>query len=166
MIHCMLEYTTLTMIQYLFEYTNIQNKMTRILLEKVTDCDGRTSLEHLNHFKSQQQRSVSQHTTWIGELVWWYQLAPVSSVRRRCSRYRSHGWWPIINPLISFDHFCHLWLPTCHCWWSGSFDWRLTARQHRKGQFVPTAGGWNRLRWLWMANETQCIILNTLHSSQ
>ena len=42
--------------------------------------------------------------------------------------------------------------------------WCLTARQHRIGQFVPTAGGWNRLRWLRMANETQCIILNTLHN--
>ena len=41
------------------------------------------------------------------------------------------------------------------------FVWCLTARQHTIGQFVPTAGGWNRLRWLRMANETQCIILNT-----
>ena len=45
------------------------------------------------------------------------------------------------------------------------FVWCLTARQHRIGQFVPTAGGWNRLRWLRMANERQCIILNTLHKA-
>ena len=38
------------------------------------------------------------------------------------------------------------------------FVWCLTARQHRIGQFVPTARGWNRLSWLRMANETQCII--------
>ena len=44
------------------------------------------------------------------------------------------------------------------------FIWGLTARQHRIGQFVPTTGGWNRLSWLRMANETQCIILNTLHN--
>ena len=44
------------------------------------------------------------------------------------------------------------------------FVWCLTARQHRIGQFVPTAGRWNRLSWLRMANETQCIILNTLHN--
>ena len=31
-------------------------------------------------------------------------------------------------------------------------------------QFVQTAGGWNRLSWLRMANETQCMILNTLHN--
>ena len=44
------------------------------------------------------------------------------------------------------------------------FVWCSTARQHRIGQFVPTAGGWNRLSWLRMANETQCIILDTLHN--
>ena len=44
------------------------------------------------------------------------------------------------------------------------FVWCLTARQHRIGQFVPTAGGWNRLSWLRMANETQCIIRKTLHN--
>ena len=30
------------------------------------------------------------------------------------------------------------------------------------GQFVPTTGGWNRLRRLRMANETQCIILQSI----
>ena len=44
------------------------------------------------------------------------------------------------------------------------FVWCLTARQHRICQFVPTAGGWNRLSWLRMADETQCIIHNTLHN--
>ena len=44
------------------------------------------------------------------------------------------------------------------------FVWCLTARQHKIGQFVPTEGGWNRLSWLRMANETQCIILYTLHN--
>ena len=34
----------------------------------------------------------------------------------------------------------------------------------QEGQFVPTAGGWNRLgRWR-MTNEIQCIILHTLHN--
>ena len=45
-----------------------------------------------------------------------------------------------------------------------SFVWCSTAHQHRIGQFVPTARGWNRLRQLRMANETQCTILNTLHN--
>ena len=45
-----------------------------------------------------------------------------------------------------------------------SFVWCLTARQHRIGQFVPTAGVWNRRSWLRMANETQCIIINTSHN--
>ena len=48
--------------------------------------------------------------------------------------------------------------------WDCLFVWCLTACQHRIGQFVPTAGGWKRLRWLRMANERQCIILNTLHN--
>ena len=34
----------------------------------------------------------------------------------------------------------------------------------QEGQFVPIAGGWNRLGRLRMANDTQCIILQMLHS--
>ena len=37
---------------------------------------------------------------------------------------------------------------------NGLFVWSLTARQHRMGRFMPTAGELNRLRWLRMANET------------
>jgi len=36
----------------------------------------------------------------------------------------------------------------------------LTARQHRKDQFVPICGEGNRLSWLRMANEKQYININ------
>ena len=42
--------------------------------------------------------------------------------------------------------------------------WCLTACHHRKVNVVPTVGGRNRLTWLRMSNERQCIILHMLHN--
>ena len=61
----------------------------------------------------------------------------------------------LVAPLYSYILFYHYFCT------ERSFVWWLTARQRRIGQFVPTAGGWNRLRRLRMANERQCISFNT-----
>ena len=89
---------------------------------------------------------------------------------------RSHHWCLIVSESISTKRHWMLWWCVhqynavaigCHVYlielWLRKyfgiagmtclFVWCLTARQHRIGQFVPTAGGWKRLRWLRMANE-------------